>query len=317
MNDSQIQMNTNKKILVTGGAGFIGSHVVELLASENFDIVVFDNLSTGNFKKIENFPVTFIEGDIRNLESLTKAFKNVDTVFHLAAAISVPESMEKPKEYVDININGTLNVIEAAKKCGVRRVVFSSSAAVYGDEPTLPKTETMRPCLLSPYASTKLDGEIYLEMYKSKTFSAVSLRYFNVFGPRQDADSPYAAAIPKFINQALKNEDIGIFGDGTQTRDFIYVKDVAKANLHAATIEPGLYNVCTGLPTVIAPLAEKIIELTKAKSTINILPERPGDIKHSLGSMEKIKSTGWQPESPFEKSLQETIEYYSKLLPHK
>ena len=306
-------MKINKKMLVTGGAGFIGSHVVELLVSEKFDVVVFDNLTTGNFKKIEKFQVNFIESDIRDLESLTKAFENIDTVFHLAAAISVPESLEKPEEYVDINVNGTLNVIEAAKRCGVRRVVFSTSAANYGDEPTLPKTEEMPPCILSPYALTKLDGEIYLQMYRSKTFSAVSLRYFNVFGTRQDTDSPYAAAIPKFINQALINKDIGIFGDGTQTRDFIYVKDIAKANLHAATIEPGLYNVCNGEPTIIGPLAEKIVEIMKSDSAINYLSERPGDIKHSLGSNKKIKATGWQPEYPFEKSLKETIKYYKKL----
>ncbi len=305
-------MKINKKMLVTGGAGFIGSHVVELLVSENFDVVVFDNLTTGNFNKIKKFPVKFIEGDIRNLESLINAFENVDIVFHLAAAISVPESLENPKEYVDINANGTLNVIKAAKKCGVRRVVFSTSAAIYGDEPTLPKTEDMSPCFLSPYALTKLDGEKYLEMYKSKNFSAVSLRYFNVFGPRQDTDSPYAAAIPKFINQALENKNISVFGDGTQTRDFIYVKDVAKANLHAATIESGLYNICNEQPTIIGPLAEKIVEMTKAKSEINYLLERPGDIKHSLGSNKKIKSTGWQPESTFDKSLQKTIEYYEK-----
>jgi len=278
--DLKLKMKINKKMLVTGGAGF--------------------------------FPVEFIEGDIRDLENLTNAFKNVDTVFHLAAAISVPESLENPKEYVDINVNGTLNVIEAAKKCGVRRVVFSTSAANYGDEPTLPKTEDMPPCLLSPYAATKLDGEIYLKMYQSETFSAVSLRYFNVFGPRQDADSPYAAAIPKFINQALANKDISIFGDGTQSRDFIYVKDVAKANLHAAKIEPGLYNVCNGEPTIIGPLAEKIVEIMKSKSAINYLAERPGDIKHSLGSNEKIKGTGWQPEYPFDNSLKETIKYYKK-----
>jgi len=247
------------------------------------------------------------------LESLTTAFQNVDTIFHLAAAISVPESLEKPKEYVDINVNGTLNVIEAAKKCGVRRVVFSSSAAIYGDEPSLPKTEDMDPCLLSPYSLTKLDGEFFLEMYGTETLSAVSLRYFNVFGPRQDADSPYAAAIPKFINQALINKDIGVFGNGTQTRDFIYVKDIAKANLHAATIEPGLYNVCNGKPTIISPLAEKIVEIMKSKSIINYLPERPGDIKHSLGSNEKIKVSGWKPESSFDNSLKETIEYYKEM----
>ena len=306
-------MKINKKMLVTGGAGFIGSHVVELLVSEKFDVVVFDNLTTGKLKKIKNFPVKFIEGEIRDLESLTNSFENVDTVFHLAAAISVPESLVKPKEYVDINVNGTLNVIEAAKNCGVRRVVFSSSAAIYGDEPTLPKTEDLPPCLLSPYALTKLDGEKYLEMYKSKSFSAVSLRYFNVFGPRQDADSPYAAAIPKFINQALINKDIGVFGDGTQTRDFIYVKDVAKANLHAAKIDPGLYNVCNGNPTVIGLLSKKIVEIMKSKSTINFLSERPGDIKHSLGSNEKIKDTGWQPKTSFEISLKETIEYYKEM----
>ena len=299
------------KIVVTGGAGFIGSHIAEALAVEGNEVVIVDNLRTGNVAKLSGIKHTFINGDIRDLDCLCSAFQNVDTVFHLAAALSVPESMEKPVEYNDINGNGTLNVIKAAQQCGVRRIVFSSSAAVYGDNPELPKIETMTPEPLSSYAVNKLDGEYYLNIFKTKKLSAVTLRYFNVFGPRQDPDSPYAAAVPIFIHRALKNQDINIYGDGQQTRDFVFVKDIVGANLHSRTASAGVYNIGNNSTTIIQTLAEKIIALTNSKSKIINVPERPGEVKHSRASIEKIISTGWQPSHSFDEALERTIEYYS------
>ena len=300
------------KIVVTGGAGFIGSHISEALSAEGYEVVIIDNLRTGNVEKLSGIKHTFINGDIRDLNCLCSAFQNVDTVFHLAAALSVPESMEKPVEYNDINGNGTLNVIKAAQQCGVRRIVFSSSAAVYGDNPELPKIETMTPEPLSPYAVNKLDGEYYLNLFKSDTLSAVTLRYFNVFGPRQDPDSAYAAAVPIFIHHALKNQDINIYGDGQQTRDFVFVKDIVGANLHSRTAPAGVYNVGNNSTTIIQTLAEKIIALTNSKSKIINVPERPGEVKHSRASIEKMISTGWQPSHSFDKALEKTIEYYKE-----
>ncbi len=299
------------KIVVTGGAGFIGSHIAESLAAEGNEVVIIDNLRTGNTVKLSGIKHTFINGDSRDLDCLCSAFQNVDTVFHLAAALSVPESMEKPVEYNDINGNGTLNVIKAAQQCEVRRIVFSSSAAVYGDNPELPKVETMTPEPLSPYAVNKIDGEYYLNLFKTDTLSAVVLRYFNVFGPRQDPDSAYAAAVPIFIHRALKNQDINIYGDGQQTRDFVFVKDIVGANLHARTAPAGVYNVGNNSTTIIQTLAEKIIALTKSKSKIINVPERSGEVKHSRASIEKIISTGWQPSHSFDEALVKTIEYYS------
>ena len=299
-----------KKYVITGGAGFIGSHIAEELTKEDCEIIIIDNLRTGNVNKLSGILHKFIEDDIRNLNCLKKAFAGVDTVFHLAAALSVPESMEKPLEYNDINVNGTLNVINAALETGVRRIVFSSSAAIYGDNPELPKVEMMTPEPLSPYAVNKIDGEYYLKIFATGKLSAVTLRYFNVFGPRQDPDSPYAAAIPIFIHRALKNQNINIYGDGQQTRDFVFVKDVARANLHARTAPAGIYNVGNNSTTAIQPLAEKIIKLTNSKSKLINVPERPGEVKHSRASIEKIISTDWQPSLPFDSALKKTIEYY-------
>ena len=303
-----------KKYIITGGAGFIGSHIAEELAKENCEIVVIDNLRTGNIKKLSGINHKFVEGDIRDINCLKKSFADADTVFHLAAALSVPESMHKPLEYNDINVNGTLNVINAAVECGVRRIVFSSSAAIYGDNPNLPKVESMLPEPLSPYAVNKIDGEYYLKIFATGKLSAVTLRYFNVFGPRQDPDSPYAAAIPIFIHRALNNQNINIYGDGQQTRDFVFVKDVARANLHARTAPAGVYNIGNNSTTIIQTLAEKIIKLTNSNSKLINVPERPGEVKHSRASIEKIISTGWNPSFPFDKALEKTIEFYRETI---
>ena len=298
--------------VVTGGAGFIGGHIAAALAAEGCRVTVVDNFRTGNRANLAGLDVELVEGDVCDGVVLERAFRGADTVFHLAAALSVPESMEKPREYVDINTNGTLEVIRAAKVRGVRRIVFSSSAAVYGNNPSLPKREDMVPEPLSPYAVTKLDGEYYLRLFSTEKLTAVTLRYFNVFGPRQDPLSPYAAAVPIFIRRALRNEEIVVFGDGTQTRDFVFVGDVVRANLHARTMPPCVYNVGNNSVTVIGALAKDIVQRTGSKSIVRNAPERPGDVKHSRASIDALMATGWAPQHPFGDALDKTIAYYRK-----
>ena len=248
------------KVLVTGGAGFIGSHIIEELNGKAH-IVVLDNLRSGFKHNIENFDIEFIEGSITDRNMVKKAVKGVDYIFHLAAMISVPESMDKPQECVKINTQGTLNLLQEAAQAGVKKLCLSTSAAIYGDNPVVPKIETMFPEPKSPYAITKLDGEYYCNMFtQEKWLQTACLRYFNVFGPRQDPKSQYAAAVPIFIYKALRNEPITIFGDGQQTRDFIYVKDIAAANIYMATRSDstGVFTVAYGKSIKINKLAAKI-----------------------------------------------------------
>ena len=303
-----------QKILVTGGAGFIGSHIVEHFQGKA-DVRVLDNLRSGFMHNLEGFDVEFIEGSITDRDIVRSAVDGVDYVFHLAAMISVPESMEKLTECVEINTQGTLIVLEEASKAGVKKLVLSSSAAIYGDNPTVPKLETMLPEPKSPYAVTKLDGEYYCKMFADEGWlNAASLRYFNVFGPRQDPKSQYAAAVPIFIHKALRNEDVTIFGDGEQTRDFIFVKDIVTANVYTAAESKGtgVYNVAYGNSQTVNELAEKIIKLTGSKSRIVHGPERAGDVKHSCANIDAVKSTGFTPSGDFEAGLKQTIEFFSK-----
>ena len=224
--------------------------------------------------------------------------------------ISVPESMDHPRECVDINVTGLLHVLEAAAKAGVKKLVLASSAAVYGDNPTVPKTEDMLPEPKSPYAITKLDGEYYLEMFhREGRLQTASLRFFNVFGPRQDPASAYAAAVPIFIRKALAGEDIVIFGDGGQTRDFIHVRDIIAALVHAAT-QPafsGSHNVGYGRSMTVLDLAQLIIRLAGSKSRIIHQPERPGDVRHSRAAIDKLLATGFHHVSSLEQGLVETL----------
>ncbi len=304
-----------KKILITGGAGFIGSHIAEQLSDEGYFILVLDSLRTGKVKNLEGLNVQFIEGDTRNEKLVKNLVDQVQVIFHLAALVSVPESLLKIKECIEINSIGTINILEAARRGEKCKVVLSSSAANYGNDPNLPKVETMIPKPMTPYAITKLDGEYYLQMYSDQySLKTTSLRYFNVFGPRQDPKSAYAAAVPIFINKALKNETISIYGDGTQTRDFIYVKDVVRANLLASKIGNGTYNIALGHSTSILELAEKIITLTNSKSKIEFLDERPGDIKHSKADKSKFANLGFKPKYTINQALTETIEFYHKEL---
>lgn len=300
------------RILVTGGAGFIGSHIVEHFQGRA-EIRVLDNLRSGFRQNLAGLDVEFIEASILDREAVRRAVAGVDYVFHLAAMISVPESMEKPIEAEQINVIGTLVVLEEAAAAGVRKLCLSTSAAVYGDNPEVPKRESMLPEPKSPYAITKLTDEYYCGMFaKERGLPTACLRYFNVFGPRQDPRSQYAAAVPIFVSKALRHEPITIFGDGEQTRDFIYVKDVAAANAHAALGDAaGVFNVAYGGRITINDLARRIIRLTGSRSEIRYLPERPGDVKHSMAAVERLKATGFVPSSDFDAGLAATIEFFA------
>lgn len=297
-----------KRVLITGAAGFIGHHLSIAWRRRGVEVVGLDNLRTGrreNLRAIAELTgpegFTFIEGSITDAATVRRAIEGCDVVHHLAAQVSVPESVERPHECVEINVGGTLNVLEAARAAGVSRVVFSSSAAVYGDDPRSPKTEDMTPSPKSPYGITKLDGEFYLRMY-AEMFGvpAVSLRYFNVFGPRQDPRSVYAAAVPIFIERAMRGDAITIFGDGEQTRDFVYVEDVCAANMLAATSSGAgrgeVFNVGQGGVITIRELAETVKRITGSSSEIAHAPERAGDIRHSRASIAAIRGAlGFEP----------------------
>lgn len=308
-------MNTRsiKKALVTGGSGFIGGHLCRTLLDQGVEVVVLDNFRTGKHANIDGLPLRLIRGSITDREAVRGAVAGCDTVFHLAALVSVPESMERVHECVSLNVTGLLTVIEEAAAAGVKKLVHSSSAAVYGDDPTVPKLEDMRPAPKSPYAVTKLDGEYYCGIAASSgKIETACLRYFNVFGPRQDPKSAYAAAVPIFIRRALNGQPITIYGDGGQTRDFVYVKDVAAANIFAASTTglTGTYNVGYGGSITIGKLAEDIVARTGSGSEIKHEAERPGDVRHSRASADKLFAAGFKPTSNLTTGLQETLDWY-------
>jgi len=297
------------KVLITGGAGFIGHHLAITWRRRGAEVVILDSLRTGKRENLAAIRdavgeegVTFREASITSRDAVREAIAGCSIVHHLAAQVSVPESVERPHECVDINVGGTLRVLEAAREAGVSRVVFSSSAAVYGDDPRSPKTEAMAPSPQSPYGITKLDGEYYLRMFAElHGVPTVSLRYFNVFGPRQDPKGAYAAAVPIFLDRALRGAPITIFGDGTATRDFVFVGDVCAANVLAATSENvgrgEVFNVAQGAITTVRELADTIRSITGSASEIVHAPERVGDIKHSRASVERIAATlGFAPQ---------------------
>lgn len=307
------------KIVVTGGAGFIGSHIVEHWIIKDAEVHIIDNLRSGYLSNVEIFPqAIFHKGSITNRDLVFQVLKNSDYVHHLAGFVSVPESIEKPEECYDINVNGLINVLDASKEFGIRKIVFSSSAAVYGENPISPKTITLKPDPKSPYGETKLEGESLLKIYnEQESVGTTSLRYFNVFGQRQDPKSQYAAAIPIFIEKALKNKPIIIYGDGEQTRDFIFVKDVVLANILAATNEKvnGIFNVASGKAITINEIASIIIDELQSSSKIVYEKERPGDIRHSLASIKETEEQlNFYPEYDFMKGLKETIEYFKNKL---
>ncbi len=301
------------KILVTGGSGFIGSHIVEHYQGMAGEIRVLDNLRSGYRKNLDGLTCDFIAGSVTDRELVKQAVQGVDYVFHLAALVSVPESMAKPGECVDINVHGLLNVLEEAAAAGVKKLVFASSAAIYGDNPTVPKLESMRPEPKSPYAITKLDGEFYLNMFRNEGhLETAALRFFNVFGPRQDPKGAYAAAVPIFIEKAIRGEDITVFGDGEQTRDFIYVKDIVGALAFAAETPgvTGVFNAGYGGGITINQLASQLVASAGSPSKILHAPGRPGDVKHSRASADKLLAAGWKPRHTLEEGLSATFDYF-------
>ena len=297
------------RVLVTGGAGFIGSHIVEHLQGQA-EIRVLDNLRSGHRRNLQGLQADFIEGSILDRPQVRQAMQGVDYVFHLAAMISVPESMERPCDCTEINTLGTLVVLEEAARAGVKKLTLSSSAAIYGDNPVTPKVETMLPEPKSPYAISKLDGEYYCGLFtREGRLQTACLRYFNVFGPRQDPKSQYAAAVPIFIEKARRNEPITIYGDGEQTRDFIYVKDIAAANVYFATqsTQTGVFNVAYGRKITINALAHTILKLTGSQSEIRYTAERSGDVKHSMAAIDKLRAAGFIPAGTLQDGLAATV----------
>jgi len=301
------------KILVTGGAGFIGSHIVEHYQESGAEIRVLDNLRTGHRHNLDGLRHQFIAGSVTDRELVRQAVAGVDYIYHLAALVSVPESMAKPGACVDINVHGLLNVLEEAAAAGAKKLVFASSAAIYGDNPAVPKTEAMLPEPKSPYAITKLDGEYYLAMFqRTGLLDTAALRFFNVFGPRQDPLGAYAAAVPIFIAKAVRGEDLTVFGDGGQTRDFIYVKDIVSALVFAAETAgvSGVFNAGYGGQITINDLADQIIRAAGSSSRVLHAAERPGDVRHSRASADKLRAAGWEPRHSLKDGLAATREFF-------
>jgi UDP-glucose 4-epimerase len=302
------------RILITGGAGFIGSHLVEHFQGRA-DVRVLDNLRTGKRDNLKGLKVDFIEGSIVDPKVVRAAVDGVDWVFHLAALVSVPESMQQPQACVDLNVTGLLNVLEASANAGVRKLCFSSSAAIYGNNPEVPLREDACPAPLSPYAMTKLDGEFYCQHYRDiRRLETVSLRFFNVFGPRQDPHGAYASAVPIFFERALTGKPIVIYGDGQQTRDFIYVKDIVAALAFAAS-DPGLtgvFNVGYGEQITISELATRIIALTGSTSSIQHAPERAGDVRHSRANVDKLRASAFKFPGSLQEGLAETARSFTR-----
>lgn len=303
--------------LITGGAGFIGSHLVERLVRDGQHVRVLDNLSTGKWENIEPFlaAVEFITGDIRDLKVVQQAVEGVDYVLHQAAVPSVPRSVKDPLVTNSANVDGTLNILIAARDAGVKRVVYASSSSVYGDTPILPKREEMRPTPRSPYAVSKLAGELYCQVfYHVYGLETVALRYFNVFGPRQDPKSQYAAVVPKFITALLRGEPPTIFGDGEQSRDFTYVENVVEANLLAAKA-PGVagqvFNIACGERLTVNQLAAILSEIIGVNLEPEHVPPRPGDVRYSLADISKArKLLGYEVKVDVREGLEQTVKWY-------
>ena len=304
----------NNKVLVTGGAGFIGSHLAEELVKQGYQVIILDNLSTGKLDNIKEFrnQVEFIEGSITDPHLLTNLFQGVDYIFHLAAMPSVPKSIENPRASHDVNATATLDVLLAAKQNNVKRVIFASSSAVYGDTPSLPKQEDMAPRPLSPYAVGKLASENYCRVFQDVyQLPTVCLRYFNVYGPRQDPNSQYAAAIPNFINKVLEDKPPIIFGDGQQTRDFTFVRDVVGANILAMKNDiSGVFNISRGDSISINRLVELIMEVIGKQLAPIHQEARRGDIKHSLADISKARAFGFNARWDLKDGLIETLKWF-------
>ena len=311
------------KYLITGGAGFIGSNLARFVLDKGHEVVVLDNFSTGKRENLtEILPrIRLIEGDIRHRQTVDQAITGCSAVFHQGALGSVPRSMNDPMNSHDNNVNGTLTVLEAARAAGVKRIVFAASSSAYGDQPTSPKVETM-PCMpISPYAASKTACEAYMQAYAAAYgMETVSLRYFNVFGPRQDPFGAYAAVIPSFVSTLLKKQQPSVFGDGEQTRDFCFIENVCSANWLAAHAPA---ENCNGRPMNIACHAavslNQILEKLKSLMKIDVkpiyLPVRAGDVRDSLADISRAKKMiGYEPLVYFDEGLERAISWYTENL---
>ena len=306
-----------QKCLVTGGAGFIGSNLAERLISDGVQVRVLDNLNTGFMENLEPFlgDIEFKQGDVRDLDTLQEVMVGVEVVFHQAAVVSVPKSVEDPIEAAMVNDLGTLHVLEAARRASVRRVVFASSCAVYGDLPQLPKRENMETRPLSPYAAGKLHGETYAFLYSDLYgLETVCLRYFNVYGPKQDPTSPYSGVISIFMDRAVQGALPTIYGDGEQFRDFVYVADVVQANLLAAyrdNIAGAVINIGTGSSVTVNSLWENISQFAGVEGEVERAKERPGDIRESIADISRARELlAYEPHYSFKEGLELTWEWY-------
>lgn len=308
----------DKNILITGGLGFIGSHIADALIEDN-QITILDNLTTGKINNLndpEHENLKIIKEDIRktNLDELTS---DIDYIFHLAAMASVPLSVDKPVECTDINLNATVKLLKSAVNNDIKKIIFSSSSSVYGQNRNMPLKETEQPMPTSPYAASKASCELYLKsFYDSYGLNYVSLRYFNVFGPGQDKNSQYASVIPNFISSLLQNERAEIYGDGEQTRDFVFVDDVAKANILACESDfNGIINVASGKKLSINDLYGIVKKTLNSNLDPVYLPERQGDIKHSLADISNMEKINLKIDSKnFENQLIETVNWFKTKL---
>ncbi|NLX23013.1 MAG: SDR family oxidoreductase [Phycisphaerae bacterium] len=309
------------KYLVTGGAGFIGSHIVERLVRDGHSVRVLDNFYSGKRQNLAPFAseIEIIEGDIRRPEDCKHACQGVEIVYHEAAVPSVPKSVEDPLTSHEANITGTFNVLMAARDTGCRRVIFAASSSAYGDLPDLPKRETACPAPLSPYAVAKLAGEAYLRAFRTcYGLETLALRYFNVFGPRQDPASQYAAAIPAFVSAILKGEPPTIFGDGEQTRDFTHIDNVVHANMLAAQTPNAngqVMNIACGERVSVNQIIGLINQLLGKNVAPKYVDARPGDVKHSLADISLAREVlGYEPLLMFEEGLRRAIDWYRENL---
>lgn len=299
------------KLVITGGAGFIGSNLARALSPKN-EVLVIDDLSAGRAENLSGLDVQFIKGSISDLDLLKDAFCGASCVFHQAAIASVKRSVEDPSATNSVGIDGTLNVLIAARDAGVPRLVQASSAAVYGSSPILPKREDMIAQPQSPYAVSKLAaehyGQVFQDLYGLQT---VSLRYFNVFGPRQDPSSEYSGVISRFISALLHGKTPVIYGDGEQTRDFVYVADVVRANILAASAPTGIYNIASGRSTSLNVLLKAIADILRKEVHPKYQAVRSGDIRHSLADIKRAKEMGYCPAYDLDQGLSDTLKWFS------
>jgi nucleoside-diphosphate-sugar epimerase len=303
--------------LVTGGAGFIGSHICEALVKRGERVRVLDNLLTGKRANLAHLEeeIEFIEADLRDYEATRRAVEGVSFVFHQAAVPSVPRSVVEPRLNHEANVDGTFNVLMAAREAGVRRVIYAASSSAYGDTPVLPKTESMLPNPLSPYAAAKLFGEYYCQVFtRVYGLETVALRYFNVFGPRQDPSSPYSGVISKFVTALLSGEAPVIYGDGEQSRDFTYIDNVVDANLRAAEAREAsgeVINVATGERITLNQLLAELQKIIGANLRPRYAERRAGDVRHSLADISRARQLlGYEPTVSLAEGLRRTVEWY-------